>query len=232
MREAIDVADTDIEGVRVAIGPGIDLKGRIRVEGNAALNVNVLNIELRARAGSADMGSVGASIKPDGSFVIWNVAEGAYRLQVQDLPENFYLKAARLAGHDALGSDLNVSRKQPPGLLDVELSASGGRINGRVLKEEKPFSGARVVLVPEERRQKQEQLYKSTSTDQNGQFLIRGIAPGDYALFAWETIEEGAYEDPDFLRAFKNQGKAIVVEEGSRLSSQLELIPGKTTTGQ
>ncbi len=31
-REAIDVSDADVEGVRLVIGPGIDLKGRIHVE--------------------------------------------------------------------------------------------------------------------------------------------------------------------------------------------------------
>ncbi len=30
---------------------------------------------------------------------------------------------------------------------------------------------------------------KSTSTDQYGQFSVRGIAPGDYKLFAWEAID-------------------------------------------
>ncbi len=59
---------------------------------------------------------------------------------------------------------------------------------------------------------------------QNGQFSVRGIAPGDYKLFAWEAIEEGAYQDPEFLRPYEERGKPIHVDEGSRLNSQLQLI--------
>ena len=51
---------------------------------------------------------------------------------------------------------------------------------------------------------------KTTSTDQNGQFSIHGIAPDNYALFAWETLEPGAYEDSEFLRLYSTRGTSIV----------------------
>jgi hypothetical protein len=155
--------------------------------------------------------------------VISNVAEGDYQLRVFGLPEEF--KAARAGANDVLASDLSVSRKQPPGPLEVVLSPHGGRVEGRVLKEDKPFSGATVVLVPDGDRSKVERLYESTSTDQDGRCAIRGITPGDYTLFAWETVERGAYEDPEFLRPYKDRGKPVHVDEGGRINSQLELIP-------
>jgi hypothetical protein len=150
------------------------------------------------------------------------VADGDYQFEMWDLPEDFYLKAVRAGSSDVLASGLSVNRKQPPGVLEVVLSPNGGRIDGRVLKEDKPFSGAAVVRVPEERRRKEERLYKFTSTDQDGQFSIPGITPGDYTLLAWETVEQGAYMDPDFLRLYKDRGKPIRVDEGNKLNSQLE----------
>jgi hypothetical protein len=159
------------------------------------------------------------------------VADGDYQFEIWGPPEDFYLKALRLGGSDVLAADLSVSRKQPPGAIEVVLSPNGGRIDGRVLKEDKPFSGATVVLVPEEGRRKEERLYKTTSTDQDGQFSIRGITPGEYTLFGWETIEEGAYQDPEFLRPYKDRGKPIHVNEGNKLNSQLELIPTSEPAG-
>ena len=41
----------------------------------------------------------------------------------------------------------------------------------------------------------------------------------------------GAYQDPEFLRAYKERGKPIHVEEGRWLNSQLELIPTNEPTG-
>jgi hypothetical protein len=59
-----------------------------------------------------------------------------------------------------------------------------------------------------------------------------GITPGDYTLFAWETVERGAYMDPDFLRPYKDRGKPIRVDEGSKLNSQLELIRQRVRRGK
>jgi hypothetical protein len=224
-REAIEVSDADVEGLSLVVGPGIDLKGRIRVEGNAPLDLNVVNIWLKPHEEVTYMGYSRPSIKLDGAFVISNVAEGDYQLSIWGLPEDFYLKAARAGNSDVLMSDLSVSRKQPAGPLDLVLSPNGGHVEGLALKEDKPFSGATVVLVPEGDRSKVERLYESTSTDQDGRFAIRGIAPGDYTLFAWESVERGAYQDPEFLRPYRERGKPVRVDEDSRLNSQLDVIP-------
>ncbi len=164
-------------------------------------------------------------MRQDGSFEIDQVGEGDYRVQLWELPEDVYLKSAQLAGEDVLDSGLRVSRKQPPGLLELVLSANGGRIDGGVMKDQQPFSGARVILIPEPSRRTLDRFYKETSTDQYGRFTLRGIVPGDYKLFAWETVEEGAYRSPDFLRSYEDRGQAVHVDEGSHLAEQLQLIP-------
>jgi len=222
-REAIEVSDADVEGVSLVVGPGIDVKGRIRVEGNAPLDMNVVTISLQPREGAEFMGNAPPSIKPDGSFVIPNVADGDCQLFIWGLPEDFYLKAVRAGGSDLLTSDLSVSRKQPPGLLEVVLSPNGAHIEGLVLKEDKPFGGATVVLVPEGDRSKVERLYQSTSTDQDGRFGIRGITPGDYTLFGWETVERGAYQDPEFLRPYRERGKPVHVDDGGAGSERASI---------
>ena len=66
-------------------------------------------------------------------------------------------------------------------------------------------------------------------SDQSGRFTLKGIAPGDYKLFAWEQIEAGAYQDPDFLKPFENRGESINIREGSRETRQLKAIPAEDT---
>ena len=69
-------------------------------------------------------------------------------------------------------------------------------------------------------------MYKTATTDQDGRFTLQGISPGEYKLFAWQAIEPGAYEDPDILKTVEDKGVQVSVQEGARLTIQLEAIPG------
>ncbi len=171
-----------------------------------------------------EMGSASATVKSDGTFVLKNVASDVYDLTLVGTPEDFYLKAARLGSDNVLQAGLSLAGGRQPGALELILSSAGGHIDGIVLSEQQGFGGALVVLVPEPRHRGQAHLYKTTTTDQYGHFTLRGIAPGDYKLFAWEDIEAGAYRDADFLRPYEERGESLGVVEADRHSAQLKLI--------
>src|SRR5205807_6163475 len=107
------------------------------------------------------------------------------------------------------------------------VSSAGGRIEGQALTEEQlPATGCIVALIPEPRYRSQTALFKSSTTDQFGHFTLRGIPPGEYKLFAWDDIEPGAYQNPDFLRPYEQKGKSVHVDEGGRVTIELRLIRG------
>ncbi len=242
-RTAIEVGESDVEGVTLVIEQGFELQGRIHVEGVALASQQEQGVEgdgvreefpikeilvyltsyddvlilPRPRAGRP---------KADGSFSVEKLSPVLYRVNLNPLSGDYYLKSARVGGQDVLEEGLDLSLGPPSGPLEITISAAGGRIDGAVLTEEQePFGGASVVLVPEERRRDQRRFYKTATTDQHGRFTLRGIPPDDYKLFAWEEIERGAYQDSAFLRRYEEQGEPVEVEEGNRLSVQLQLIP-------
>ena len=94
-----------------------------------------------------------------------------------------------------------------PKHLDVLVSPNGATVEGYVTQGQKACPGATVVLVPNPPRRGEQQLYKATSTDDNGRFLIQGAAPGNYKLFAWESAEDGAYRNAEFLEPFETRGQ-------------------------
>ena len=87
--------------------------------------------------------------------------------------------------------------------------------------DDKPAVGATVALVPEAKRS---DLYQTGTTDQNGRFTIRGVAPGSYQIYAWDSIDYGAYRDPDFLAVYTNQAKTVTVDEKGRVTQDLPLL--------
>jgi len=138
-------------------------------------------------------------VKADGSFTIPNVAPAHYELSVYGFPDDYYIKSAALGGKDILETASLTLRAQaaPSRLCWPHRRASRRR---RLNVDQQPATEASVVAVPDEPRRSQLRFHKEDHTDQYGRFTIKGIAPGRYKLFAWEDVEEGAYQDPEFIK--------------------------------
>jgi len=236
-RQEVEVGSTDIEGISLVIGPGIEILGRLRVEGAAVSggagsaekkgeqppDITEYRIWLEPRV-FVPLGQASATVKADGAFVLENVAADDYEVRVFNAPPEAFVKSARLGGEDVLEEGLRVTGPVR-GTLEVVVSLNGAVVDGAVTKDGQAFSGATVALVPEGRRRERPQLFKTTTTDQYGRYTLRGISPGEYKVFAWEGIEPGAYQDPAFLRSYEEQGQEVRLTEGSRTTLELKLIP-------
>jgi hypothetical protein len=164
----------------------------------------------------------------DGKFLLQDVEADTYRVAVSGLSGSFYLKSVQLGGHDVLGPGLDLTTGTARGPLEILISPDGGRIEGTVVnKQNTPWPGARVVLVPSGALRPRTDLYRDTRTDLFGRFTMMGIPPGEYKLFAWQEVELEAYQDPDFLRLYEDQGVPVTVQEKGIFSVQLSLIPSR-----
>jgi hypothetical protein len=229
-RLPLDVGASDIDGLIVPLGTAIDIPGRLQWEGPPANKENAAHVALEPREQSIFGGGGWSVVTPDGKFALKNVADGDYRLRVLDAEEDCYLKSARWGGEDVLEDGLSIASGKIPGPLEIVLNCAGGTLEGVVLDEQgRPAAEARVVLVPEGERRSQPHLFKSATPDQYGHFVMKGIAPGDYKLFAWEEVESGAYLDPEFLKRYEEKGKSVTMGENSKQTVQLQLIPAEKT---
>lgn len=224
-RSAVDVGTTEVDGVTIALGSGFEIRGRVRTDPPAPLDFTKLSVWLRATDNSS-VGGAGGDMKPDGTFVLHNVYEGTYRLQVAGFPEEFYVKSANLGGVDVLETGLGASSSESSTPLDVVLSSGGGRIDGIVLHDQKPAGEATVIFVPDAARSNRDELYSMTGTDPLGRFSLLGLPPGDFTLYAFEKLEDESFKSPDFLEFYADRGVPVHIEEEQQQAVQLELILG------
>jgi hypothetical protein len=142
---------------------------------------------------------------------------------------DWFLKSAAAGGRDVLDSGFTVSGGTTT--LDLVASANGATVEGVAtsqkagLEKDEPVADAVVVAVPEARFRSRPDRYRKALTDQSGRFTLRGLPPGDYTLFAWESVDGEAYYNAEFLRSYEGQGKALHVNEADRASVQLRTIP-------
>ena len=114
--------------------------------------------------------------------------------------------------------------------LEIALSATAGSLKGVVTdKDGKPVVSATVALMP---KSGAGATATSRSTDENGTFTITGLKPGDYRLLAWEDIEDGAYNDPEFLKAWNSRATELKLDASGQQSVQLKVISAEETAGK
>jgi hypothetical protein len=230
-RRPLEVGSTDIEGVTITIAPGVNVAGRVAWEGSPTVEVHELMVWLRLTEEKGMGPYQPQTPKADGSFVIKSVSEGTYRPLVTSRGEgaNFYMKSARYGTLSIPESGFAI---QPGGdqLLEITLSSRAAQVSGVVLNSDSlPAAGVTVVLIPEVARRSYREFYKSATTDQNGKFAIKGIAPGDYTLFSWESVEGNEWSDADWfdaawLKPFEAKGESIHLGEAETKSVDLTLI--------
>ena len=228
--QTVEVADSDLEGINLLLKQGADIPGRVRIEGNLDIKDSRIRIGLRPE-GSLIMyhGGLG-TVQQDMTFTLKGCPDGDYRAIAFGLPEDAYLKAAHIGLADILDQPFHLAGAVRP--LEVVISTNGGRVEGSVTDDKgAPSTGARVALVPDEAHRKREELYKSGNIDQYGRFSFRGVTPGAYTIYAWESLDGDSFMDPDFLKAYADDGKTVRVSESSQVTVDLKVTPDQKPEG-
>jgi hypothetical protein len=234
-RQTLQVGSANVDGLRLAPQTGGTIRGHLRMQahGNFQPDPSQMFLLLRPADGYDDMFSgfttglsTVAHVNADGSFEWKNVPAGHYSVQISDasaMPD-WFLKSIAAGGRDAPGAEFSVNVGVTT--LDLLASANGATAEGVAINQnDELVADAVVVAVPEARFRAHSDRYRSAVTDQRGRFILRGLPPGDYTLFAWESVDGEAYYNPEFLKSFEGQGRALHVAEGDRVSAPLKAIP-------
>ena len=232
-RTPVDVGNADVEGLGVTIAPGTSVNGRIIWDGKPSLEKDELTVTLTPKDADLNFASP-TRVSQNYSFTLKDVSDGTYIADAGGQSKDCYVKDVQYAGSSVLDEGFTVTGGSPA-FLEITISSRGARVQGTAADQDGlPASGVWVVLVPDASHRSQRRLYKEQTTDQYGHFDLRGIPPGDYKLFSWDEVEQGAWEDPDFLKPFeeKGVGEKITVQEGDAKSVNIVTIKTVSTEQQ
>lgn len=245
----IEVGDSDISKLSVVVARGFDFPGTLQfsdwVAGNppdySLLAVNLISgyttpVDLSLTRYHYTTDPLSVPPTPSGEFTFRNVPPGDYRIVISLNPKitsttkipldlrAAYMTAATLGNTDLLKEGFHVSGK-PEGKIQIAIVTDSGSVFGRVLDEhQEPVVPARMVIVPDKARRNRFDLFSPILVSATGRFTLDGIPPGDYKLFAWAHVVDGAWYDPEFMRVYEDQGTAVHIEESGTFPIEISLI--------
>jgi hypothetical protein len=234
-RLPVEVGDRHIDNLVMTVQPAFSINGRFRLEGQPQQQTQgqqsaapAVRINLRPFDPNQmiSFGGGSGAVRDDGSFSLQSVVGDIYQVDAFGIPDGAYIKSARLGDLDVLEKGLDLTGGGAGGVLEIVASMDGGQISGMVVNDkDETVTTAVVTLVPASGRARLQQYYKQANTDQSGSFVIRGLAPGDYRIFAWEEVDPMAWRDPEYVKPFEAKGKAVTIREKGFENVRLKWIP-------
>jgi uncharacterized protein (DUF2141 family) len=237
-----DVIGQDVIGLSLVLVPGATVSGRVvfdAVSATAPEDLSTLQLRLQRPGGGVSVrqgtmiGGALVSVPPapvraDGTFSVYDVAPGRYRLTAavpDDIEQVWWLRSAMAGGRDLLDVPLEMSTENVDDLVLTftdrrsELAGTLQSATGLPAPEYfvVAFPAERSLWLPESRR------IKSARPDTAGAFSLRDLPGGDYLLAALTDLEPVDLEDSAFLEELAAQAVAVRIVDGERTVQDLRI---------
>jgi hypothetical protein len=231
----ITVSGVDIDNLALITSSGWTVSGSVVTDtGGAVPAASRSRMRVIGRPLSSDplpMGP-GPAFNPDNGRVTDDstfTTPGLYgptRLRVM-LPDDWAAKSVQFDGRDI--SDEALDARSGDVLTDVHVVVTNkiNVVSGSITDARGATSADGTVLVFADDSQKwvdDSRFVRSARPDQQGTFQIKGLPPGDYLAVALDYVEDGAWNDPEYLESIRRYGQRIRLGESGTQTVALRLV--------
>jgi hypothetical protein len=222
---------SDRTDLQLTLLPGEELTGTLEIAGGAAPGVSVEKRTVRLQAAGFDYLGVagvgpGAADK-SGAFRLTNIHPGRFRVEVDPLPDNAFIKSITLDGAAVPDSTLDFSQGVSGSRLKIVVSPNGAQISGKVLGHDgDPLDTplAQVMLWKDDKEVESD----NANLVMNGEYSFKALSPGKYRVAALDIFELfGNYAPEDWdeaTKALKAAAQEIELKEGDRIVKDLKVL--------
>jgi len=204
-------------GLNLRLSPGEALSGTLEFEGQRVSQTTAIRLETRQRFSWDAIAK--DEVNRDGKFTFSSVFPGKYRVRIDSLPENAFIKSVTADGAAVAGSVIDLSRGVNGSKIKVTIGLNGASIEGTVTSENgKPDCCAMVVLADSI-----EDVNDYMKSVRGGEkFRFTGLHPGKYRLIVSGPSKPYGTQTAEELFA---QSPEIELHEGDRITRGVTFKP-------
>jgi len=223
IRLRLDTADA--ADVNLKLAPPRQLSGTVVIEGDSAKSVapEGLTVELEPTFGDVPRPRGGA-LDRDRTFRLDTVFPATFRVSIQPMPENAYVKSVALGGVESRGEKLDLTNAVGSATATVIVSLNGATVQGVVTDDDgKPIRAPLPVVFL---RAENPGDGIQGRTDLDAKFRYSGLRPGKYRLIAVHPRQLNS--DGNGLEKTLAKIPPFELREGDRVVKDLKLTPLET----
>ncbi len=226
----VHATGVDLEGLSLVAGAGGTVRGQVVTDDGSPLPAGYERMQVRPRfspGGGRIMTSVSSPdsgrVRSDGSFELLGVLSDNV-LSVAPLTGDWTLKAIEVEGRDLADQPLPVEHGATLSGVRVVLTNRPTTIQGALRDEKQNPAEGTVIVFPEDSAKWRDgtRMIRATRPDQRGRFAFKGLPAGDYLLVALDYVQEGQWNDPEFLDGLKSRGERVALADAE--SKQMDLV--------
>jgi len=164
-------------------------------------------------------------VREDWTFTVGN-AYGQSRL-IASLPDGWSLKSILQDGRDVTDAAMETKSGEELAGLQVIVTRNVTKIAGQLADGKgAPFADGTVLVFADDASKwwEDSRWIRAVRPDQQGRYEIKGLPPGDFLAIALSYVEDGAWNDPEYLESIRRSAHRVTLAEGAAVSPALELV--------
>jgi protocatechuate 3,4-dioxygenase beta subunit len=164
-------------------------------------------------------------VRDDGTFVLAGLF-GGQRLRA-NLPAGWMVKSVLRDNRDVTDEPLEFRSGQQLMGVQLILTDRMTTVTGRVTDDKNAPIAEGTVLVFHRDAEKwadAQRYLRTVRPDQDGQFDIRALPPGEYLAVAVGYVQDGQWNDPEYLESLRRYGQRVRIDEGGTQTISLKIV--------
>ena len=225
--------NSEVVNVELALTAGVELAGSVKMEDEAAGAAPKRKVKLEPVAGymTSNQGTTGGEVDESGMFRMGNIAPVKYKVKVEPLAENAYIKTLEIDGTAVNNGVADLSKVARGASAKVVLANNAAQISGRILDSKgEPMPSNAVMIFLTMSMNEEDLAMMGNGTAQatpDGKYSIKGVVPGKYRIFALDifAVRGGADDGVAMFKKLFERAEEIEFKEGDRIVKDLKVMP-------
>jgi hypothetical protein len=222
----VPLENTDDTSLSLRLDPGGELAGNLEIKGTPTIPAlaQKWTVKLEALTPLHDIATNGGEVDRTGQFSIAPVYPGKFRVHVEPMPENAFVKTVLVDGDAAAGTVIDLSRGIEGSKMKITIGLNGGQVEGTVSSDTgKPTCCILIALV--------------ATLDDIGRDTMKSVAAGDKYRFAGLRPGKYRFIVSNSTQAFGTQtaeelfpvAPEIEIHEGDRITRDVKIVAADKT---